>query len=157
MTRITRFALRHRALIVLFWLATAVTGAMTAGLTTSRMTNSFSMPGQAITTDARIVAEYGSTAQAPLVTVATAPRGQRITTPSVTAASASIFGAARVSASVRVVDYASTHDAAFITRDGRSTFSLTFLPPASYDRSHFAAIAGESLVRTLRFTDSSCR
>ena len=33
MTRITRFALGHRALIVLFWLATAVTGAMTAGLT----------------------------------------------------------------------------------------------------------------------------
>ena len=55
MTRITRFALGHRALIVLFWLATAITGAMTAGLTTSRMTNSFSMPGQAITTDARIV------------------------------------------------------------------------------------------------------
>ena len=47
MTRITRFALGHRALIVLFWLATAVTGAMTAGLTTSRMTNSFSMPGSA--------------------------------------------------------------------------------------------------------------
>ena len=63
MTRITRFALGHRALIVLFWLATAVTGAMTAGLTTSRMTNSFSMPGQAITTDARIVSEYGSSAR----------------------------------------------------------------------------------------------
>jgi putative drug exporter of the RND superfamily len=135
MTRITRFALGHKALIVLFWLATAVTGAMTAGLTTSRMTNSFSMPGQAIATDARIVSEYRSTAQAPLVTVVTAPRGQRITTPSVTAATASIFDAARVSAAVRVVDYASTHDAAFITRDGRSTFSLTFLPPSNYDGS----------------------
>jgi putative drug exporter of the RND superfamily len=135
MTRITRFALGHRALIVLFWLATAVTGAMTAGLTTSRMTNSFSMPGQAITTDARIVAEYGSTAQAPLVTVVTAPPGQRISTPSVTAATASIFDAARISAAVHVVDYATTHDAAFITRDGRSTFSLTFLPPANYDGS----------------------
>jgi RND superfamily putative drug exporter len=135
MTRITRFALGHRVLIVLFWLATAVTGAMTAGLTTSRMTNSFSMPGQAITTDARIVSEYGSTAQAPLVTVVTAPRGQRITTPSVTAATASIFDAARVSPGVHVVDYASTHDAAFITRDGRSTLSLTFLPPSNYDGS----------------------
>ena len=135
MTRITRFALGHRALIVLFWLATAVTGAMTAGLTTSRMTNSFSMPGQAITTDARIVSEYGSSAQSPLVTVVTVPLGERITTPSVTAATASVFGAARVTPAVHVVDYASTHDAAFITRDGRSTFSLTFLPPASYDGS----------------------
>jgi putative drug exporter of the RND superfamily len=135
MTRITSVALGHRALIVLFWLATAITGAMTAGLTTSRMTNSFSMPGQAITTDARIVSEYGSSAQAPLVTVVTAPPGERITMPSVTAATASIFDAARVTAAVHVVDYASTHDAAFITRDGRSTFSLTFLPPAGYDGS----------------------
>jgi putative drug exporter of the RND superfamily len=135
MTRTTRFALGHRALIVLFWLATAVTGAMTAGLTTARMTNSFSMPGQAVTTDARIVSEYGSSAQAPLVTVVTAPPGERISTPSVTAVTASIFDAARVYGTVHVVDYASTHDAAFITRDGRSTFSLTFLPPANYDGS----------------------
>jgi len=135
MTRITRFALGHRSLIVLFWLATAITGAMTAGLTTSRMTNSFSMPGQAITTDARIVSEYGSSAQAPLVTVVTAPSGERITTPSVAVATARIFDAARVTAAVHVIDYASTHDAAFITRDGRSTFALTFLPPASYDGS----------------------
>jgi RND superfamily putative drug exporter len=135
MTRITRFALGHRALIVLFWLATAVTGAMTAGLTTSRMTNSFSMPGQAITTDASIVSEYGSSAQAPLVTVVTAPPGDHIASPDVTAVTELIFNAARVSPSVHVVDYASTHDAAFITRDGRSTFSLTFLPPANYDGS----------------------
>ena len=51
MTRITRFALRHKALIALFWFAAAVAGAMTAGLTSSRMSSSFSMPGQAITTD----------------------------------------------------------------------------------------------------------
>ena len=69
------------------------------------------------------------------MTVVTAPRGQRISTPSVTAATARIFDAARVNAAVHVVDYASTHDAAFITRDGRSTFSLTFLPPANYDGS----------------------
>jgi putative drug exporter of the RND superfamily len=135
MSRITRFALGHRALIVLFWLATAVTGAVTAGLTTSRMTNSFSMPGQAITTDARIVSAYGSSAQAPLVIAVTAAAGERITTPGVTAATARIFNAARITPAVHVVDYASTHDAAFITRDGRSTYSLTFLPPSSYDGS----------------------
>ena len=132
MTRITRFALGHKALIVLFWLVTAVTGAVTAGLTTSRMTNSFSMPGQAVTTDARIVSAYGSSAKSPLVIVVTAPQGERISTPSIAATVATIFDAARVSGAVRVVDYASTHDAAFITRDGRSTFSLTFTPPADY-------------------------
>jgi RND superfamily putative drug exporter len=133
MTGITRFALRHKALIALFWFAAAVAGAVTAGLTSSRMSSSFSMPGQAITTDARIVSEYGSTSQTPLVTVVTVPPGQRITNPAVTATTAQIFDAARITSSVRVVDYASTHDAAFITRDGRSTFSLSFLPPAQYD------------------------
>jgi putative drug exporter of the RND superfamily len=135
MTRITRFALRHKAFVVLFWLATAIAGMMTAGLTTTRMTNSFSMPGNAVTTDARIVSEYGSSTAAPLVTVVTAPAGQSITNPAVTATTAQIFDAARITPAARVVDYASTHDAAFITHDGRSTFSLTFLPPANYDGS----------------------
>ncbi|MEO8899816.1 MAG: MMPL family transporter [Candidatus Dormibacter sp.] len=132
MTRITRFALRHKALIALFWIAAAVAGAMTAGLTTSRMSNSFSMPGQAITTDARIVSEYGSSSATPLVTVVTAPAGQHITDAAVNATTAQIFNAARVTPAIRVVDYASTHDPAFITRDGRSTFSLSFLPPANF-------------------------
>jgi putative drug exporter of the RND superfamily len=133
MTRITRFALRYKAFVVLFWLAAAVAGGMTAGLTTSRMTNSFSMPGQAVTTDARIVSEYGSSSQAPLVTVVSAPAGRRITDAAEVAITAQIFDAARIIPAVRVVDYASTHDPAFITRDGRSTFSLSFLPPANYD------------------------
>ena len=135
MTRITRFALRHKALVVLFWLAMAVAGMMTAGLTTTRMTNSFSMPGQAISTDARIVAEFGSGSDTPLVPVVTAPAGQTITDAAVAATAAQIFAAARISPAVRVVDYANTHDAAFITHDGRSSFALAFLPTASYDGS----------------------
>ncbi len=135
MSRITRFALRHKALVALFWLAAAIAGAMTAGLTTSRMTNSFSMPGNAITTDARIVKDYGSGTNAPLVAVVIAPAGKHITDAIVTATTAQIFDAARVIPAVRVVDYASTHDPAFITKDGRSTFSLSFLPPANYDGS----------------------
>src|SRR5450631_4347045 len=114
MTRITRFALRYKAFVVLFWLAAAVAGGMTAGLTTSRMTNSFSMPGQAVTTDARIVSEYGSSSQAPLVTVVSAPAGRRITDAAEVAITAQIFDAARIIPAVRVVDYASTHDPAFI-------------------------------------------
>ncbi len=136
MSRIPRFALRHRRLVVLFWIAAAVAGAMTAGLTTSRMSNSFSMPGQAAVVDSRIVAEYGSGGgQTPLVPVLTAPAGQRISDATVAATTAQVFNAARAVPSVRVVDYANTHDAAFITRDGRSTFALAFLPPANYDGS----------------------
>ena len=136
MARFTRFALRHKKLVVLFWLAAAVAGAMTAGLTTSRMTNSFAMPGEAASVEARLVAAYGSGSAMPLVTVLTAPPGARVDTPSATAATATTFDvAATVAPAARVVDYANTHDRAFITSDGRSTFSLTFLPPANYDGS----------------------
>ncbi len=136
MSRITRLALRHKRLVVLFWVAAAVAGAMTAGLTTSRMSNSFSMPGQAAVVDSRIVSLYGSGGgQTPLVPVLTAPARQHITDAAVAASTAQIFDAARINSTVRVVDYANTHDAAFITSDGRSTFALAFLPPANYDGS----------------------
>ncbi len=135
MTGITRFALRHKRFVVLFWVAAAVAGAMTAGLTTSRMSSSFSMPGQAAVVDSRIVAEYGSGGGAPLVPVITAPAGQRIADAATAATAARILVAARTTPSVRLVDYANTGDHAFITSDGRSTFALAFLPPANYDGS----------------------
>ena len=136
MSRITHLALRHKRLVVLFWLAAAIAGAMTAGLTTARMSNSFSMPGQATVVDARIVALYGSDGGlTPLVSVLTAPAGERISDAAVSATAAHVFDAARIAPAVHVADYANTGDAAFITRNGRSTFALDFLPPANYDGS----------------------
>ena len=60
MQALTRFVLRHKALVALTWLLIAVAGVMTVSGTTHRMTNDFSMPGQSYTVDNRIAAEYGS-------------------------------------------------------------------------------------------------
>ncbi len=38
---------------------------------------------------------------------------------------------ARAVPGVRIADYATTRDRAFITRDGRSTFALVFTAPAA--------------------------
>ena len=47
MPALTRFVLRHKALVALFWVVVAAVGVMTISGTTHRMTNDFSMPGQA--------------------------------------------------------------------------------------------------------------
>ena len=133
MPSLTRFVLRHKALVVLFWLAVAVAGALTIGGTTHRMTNNFSMPGQAFKVDNQIVRTYGNGgSQDPFVPVLTAPPGQRITDPAVAARTGRIFAAAAAALPhARIADYATTHDRAFITRDGRSTFALIYTPPVT--------------------------
>jgi RND superfamily putative drug exporter len=133
MQALTRFVLRHKALVALTWLLIAVAGVMTVGGTTHRMTSDFSMPGQAFKTDNQIVAEYGNGgSQAPYVPVLTVPAGQRVTDPAVAAEAGRVFGAIAASVpGVRVADYSSTGNRAFLTRDERTTFALVYTPPSN--------------------------
>lgn len=130
MSPLTQFVLKHKALVVLVWLALAVAGVMTAASTTKRLTNGFDMPGAAFRTDARIQMLYLHTgAQDPVVPVITLPAGTTIHTPGVRAGLNRAFAAAdQVVPTARVTDYATTDDAAFATRDGRSTYALVFTP-----------------------------
>ena len=133
MPALTRFVLRHKALVTLFWVVVAAVGVMTISGTTHRMTNDFSMPGQAFKVDNQIVSQYGNGgSQAPYVPVITVPAGQKVTDPAVAAATGRAFGAlARAIPGVRIADYATTHNPAFVTRDGRSTFALVYTAPVS--------------------------
>jgi len=82
MPALTRFVLRHKALVTLFWVVVAAVGVMTISGTTHRMTNDFSMPGQAFKVDNQIASQYGNGgAQAPYLPVITVPAGQRVTDP----------------------------------------------------------------------------
>ncbi len=132
MQRLTRFVLTHKLLIVGCWLLVAVAGAMTAGATTKRLTSSFSMPGSAFTTDARIQALYRHDgAEDPIVPTITLPAGATVRSSGVASQLQRAFEAARrVVPTARVIDYGSTHDSAFATVSGRSTYALVF-PPAS--------------------------
>ncbi|MGN6792912.1 MAG: MMPL family transporter [Streptosporangiaceae bacterium] len=133
MSSLTRFVLRHKAFVALFWLGVAVAGVLTVSGTTHRMTNDFSMPGQAFKVDNQIVRMYGNGAsEAPFVPVLTAPAGQRISDPAVARQTGRIFSAvAAALPNARLADYATTHDKAFLTRDGRSTFALVYTPPVT--------------------------
>jgi RND superfamily putative drug exporter len=133
MTTLTRFVLRHKALVALFWVAVAAVGVMTIGGTTHRMTNNFSMPGQAFQVDNRIASQYGNGgSQAPYVPVITVPAGERITDPAVAAATGRAFGAlVHAIPHARIADYATTGNRAFVTNDGRSTFALVYTATVS--------------------------
>jgi putative drug exporter of the RND superfamily len=132
MTALTGFVLRHKALVTLFWVVVAAAGIMTVSGTTHRMTNSFAMPGQAFRVDNQIAREYGNGgSQAPFVPVLTAPPGQRITGRAAVSAGHAFAALAKAIPDVRIADYATTHNRAFLTRDGRSTFALVYTRPVS--------------------------
>ncbi len=133
MTALTRFVLRHKALVALLWVVVAAAGVMTISGTTHRMTNNFAMPGQAFRVDNQIASQYGNGGdQAPYVPVITVPAGERVTDPAVAAATGRAFAAlARAIPDVRIADYATTGNRAFVTSDGRSTFALVYTAPVT--------------------------
>ncbi len=133
MPALTRFVLRHKALVALFWVVVAAVGVMTISGTTHRMTNNFAMPGQAFKVDNQIISQYGNGgSQAPYLPVITIPAGQKVTDPATAAATGRAFAAlARAIPGVRIADYATTHNPAFVTRDGRSTFALVYTAQVS--------------------------
>jgi RND superfamily putative drug exporter len=131
MSSLTSFVLRHKALVALFWVLTAAVSIMTLSGTTHRMTNTFAMPGQAFHVDNQIDSQYGNGGiENPYLPVLTAPAGQRITDPAVAAQTGRAFAAiARAIPHIRIADYATTHNPAFVTKDGRSTFALVYTAP----------------------------
>ncbi len=133
MPALTRFVLRHKVLVALFWVAVAAVGVMTISGTTHRMTNNFAMPGQAFKVDNQIASQYGNGgSQTPYVPVITVPAGERVTDPAVAAATGRAFAAlARAIPDVRIADYATTGNHAFVTSDGRSTFALVYTASVS--------------------------
>ena len=130
MSALTRFVLKHKLFVVAVWLVLALAGAMTASATTKRLTTTFAMPGAAFRTDAQMQALYlHNGAQDPIVPVITLPAGTTVHSPGVAARLDHAFATARqVIPTARVTDYGSTHDAAFATTDGRSTYALVFGP-----------------------------
>jgi len=132
MLALTRFVLRHKLLVAVFWLLIAAAGVITIGGTTHRMTNSFAMPGQAFKVDNQIAATYGNGgSQTPYVAVLTAPPGERVTTPAVAAAAGRAFASLHAFPHVRIADYANTGDKTFNTRNGATTYALVYTPEAS--------------------------
>src|SRR5215217_334512 len=132
LTRIVRFALCHRRLVVASWLVLLVAGAAAAASVAKRLTFDFALPGEpGYETAKRIERTYDNGgAQAPSVLVATVPRGETVRR-SATAIGNGFQALTTAHPELRIVDYRATHDERFITRDGRTTFALMFAPRPS--------------------------
>ena len=132
MITITRFALRHRLLILLSWLAVAVAGIVSTGPATRALSDQYSVPGrEGYVTNTAITRMFGNGGDgAPLVAVVTLPPGANVGSAQVRSGLAGV--GRRIAAAVpraRIASYASTGDRAFVSRDGRTTFVLAYPPP----------------------------
>ena len=143
MLTFTRIVVSHRRVVVLIWLLLAVAGAATAKTTIGRLTTSYALAGSAgYAANQRIAALYGNGGAAtPTVSVITLPSGLRIDGRGVAAEAGRVFAAAHAVAHVRIADYATTGDRAFVIADRRSTFALMFTPGNQPDTVQPADIA----------------
>jgi RND superfamily putative drug exporter len=119
-------------LVVLLWVALAVAGAATAHTTTSRLSTSFTFPGQAGYQANTLIGRYYHTGGVtpPVVVLLTAPQGGTLDL----AQAGRAFAAANSTGPLRVLDYADTGDAAFVAGGGRATYALMFPPSDTGDR-----------------------
>ncbi len=131
MDRLSAVVLRHRRVVIAVWLVLLVAGGAAAGALSGRLSFDFSLPGQpGYAADQRIEATYGVSPQDTLVAVVTVPAGQTVAQrgPEV----AAVFEQVRAAApQLRVVDYASSGDDAFVFDGGRATFALVQGPTRS--------------------------
>ncbi len=131
MAQLTNWVLKHKRLVLIFWVAVTVVAFASIKPATAALSQQFSVPGrEGFETNRDIAATYGNGGDvAPMVPVVRLPRGMTADSPGVTrdlGAALSKIEAALPQA--RVASYASTHDRDFVSKDGRTTFALVYIP-----------------------------
>jgi RND superfamily putative drug exporter len=133
MASITRWVLRHRLLVILFWIALTVVGMATADAASKAMDQKFSVPGrEGWDTNVAIAEQYNGTGgdAAPIVPVVTVPEGKSVTDSSVRADLREMEQKlAKALPGARVTGYGSTGSDAFVSPDGRTTFAIVYPTP----------------------------
>lgn len=149
--RVALAVLAHRRWVLGFWVVMLLLGGAAAGAVSSRLSVDFSLPGQpGYETSVKILSIYHNGGDnPPSVAVVTVPPGQDIRADHARI-DAAFAGLRRAEPTLRVVDYGLTHDGAFVTANGRSTFALLFEPPAkSFGADHVASAAQSYLQKAL--------
>jgi putative drug exporter of the RND superfamily len=130
MLAVSRFVLRHKLAVVVFWLVVLVVGGFASAKLSSRLSGQFALPGAtSFQADQQILRLYGNGGGGyPEIAVITLPPGQATDSPAGRRALGRAFGAVAREPGLRVADYASTGDQAFLGSDGRTSFGLVFTP-----------------------------
>src|SRR6266540_2420299 len=149
MTGWSRFVLRHKLLVALFWLAVLLPGAIATGHVAGRLSQQFALPGQkAYEANQAILHTYGNGGeQLALVPVVSLPAGATVDDEGARKTLGRAFGALARQPGLRVVSYASSGDRRFVGAGGHITFGLVFVPP---QRLIGAADLGPGVTRALQ-------
>jgi putative drug exporter of the RND superfamily len=133
MTSVTRWVLAHKRIVVGFWIVLTLVGGASAGSATKALKQKFSVPGkEGFVTNQRIQRDFHGTGGngAPLLAVVTLPAGAPVSSPSVQGELRAVEG--RLLSALpgaRLAGYASTHSAAFLSSDRRTTFVIAYPRP----------------------------
>jgi RND superfamily putative drug exporter len=130
MVRLAEFVLRHRRLVMVFWLLMFVVGIGAASQVTDRLTVDFSLPGQpGYETEKQLLDTFGNGgSNSPTIAVVTVPKGT--TVKAEMAKITPVFAAIdKALPGTRMVDYAQTNNDVFLTDDGRTTYALVYPKP----------------------------
>ena len=125
MTGLTRFVLRHKAWVVVFWVIAMATGVATSGKTVDRLVVDFSLPGQpGYETSKQIVDTYGNgTDYGATVLAVTAPAGSTIAQHEKDVDA--VFGAVQQKyPEYRVLSPGNTRSERLVTKDGATTYGF---------------------------------
>jgi putative drug exporter of the RND superfamily len=131
MTALTHWVLGHKKLVVGLWLVLAISGFGALKPAGDALSTTFNIPGsQASVANSAIAKIYGNGGDVyPIVAVVTLPKDSTVDSPGV--AQDLTVALARVKTALphsRVASYASTHNRAFVSKDGRTTFALVSIP-----------------------------
>jgi RND superfamily putative drug exporter len=130
--RIARFVVAHRRTVLAAWLLLAIAGFASSQAASSALSTRFEVPGEAARVNAEVLERFGGDGGfAPIVSVVTVADGKGATSPdAVRALRDALRRVTRAVPGARVVSYASTHDRAFVSPDGRTSFALVYPPGA---------------------------
>jgi RND superfamily putative drug exporter len=128
--RFSRFILRHKRLVVAFWLLVLIAGVPNLQHATNALSQQFSVPGrEGYETNIALFHRYGiDPSVSTIVPVFQLPAGKTVESPGVRQQLGAALG--RVKASMPgtyVVSYATTGDKAFVSNDGRTTFAIVYI------------------------------
>jgi len=133
MSSVTRWVLAHKRLVTVFWVVLTLVGAASAGSATKALKQKFSVPGkEGWIANQAINRHFGGTGgnTSPLLPVVTLPAGRTVGSPGVDGELAAVEAEVKtVIPGARVAGWASTHDRAFVSADGATTFIVAYPPP----------------------------
>lgn len=130
MLGLSRFVLRHKLVVAGFWLLLLLAGLAASGKLSTRLSGQFAITGAAsYQANLRIAQLYGNGgAGYPEAVLVRLPAGVSSTSQAGLAAIGSAFTAVSHQPHLRVVDYASTGNRAFLGADPRTSYGLVFVP-----------------------------